>query len=431
MQKTNGIIVVGGGLAGLTAAVMLARANRRVTLFEKAAHVGGRAMTSHEQGFAFNLGPHALYAEGAAARTFKELGIQYTAHRPQLGGYALVEGRRETFPSGALSLMTTGLFSTAEKFEAGQWLTKLGKLDVSDLHGVTLHDWLESNIRHLRLRQFLQALARLTTYAGDAQRQSAAAAIAQMQLGLSSGVRYLDGGWQTLVDGLREAAVAAGVTIETGQRAQSIIVEEGVESGRVCGVAMADGAVCAAESVIIAASPAEAMALTESFAPAAWQQQLKDLIPVKAACLDVALARLPQPNARFGLGIDQPLYVSVHSATAQLAPSGGALIHVAKYLMTDETTSAKSLEAELEQVLDATQPGWRDVLVKRRFMPALTVNHALVTAAMGGRAGRPAVVVPDVAGLFIAGDWVGAEGQLADASAASAATAASSILAAS
>ncbi len=416
MQKTNDIIIVGGGLAGLTAAVMLARANRRVTLLEKATQLGGRAMTNHEQGFAFNLGPHALYAEGAAARTFKELGIQYSAHRPQIGGYALVEGRRETFPSGALSLMTTGLFTAAEKFEAGQWLAKLGKLDVSDLHDVTLHDWLESNFRHLRVRQLIQALARLTTYAGDAQRQSAAAAIAQMQLGISSGVRYVDGGWQTLIDRLREVAIKAGVTIETGQRAQSVTVE----SGRVSGVALADGVIRAAAAVIIAASPTEVLALTESFAPAAWSQQLKELIPVKAACLDVALARLPQPDARFGLSVDQPFYFSVHSATAQLAPTGGALIHVAKYLMTDEATSPKSLETELEQVLDLMQPGWRKVLVKRRFMPALTVNHALVTAATMG---RPEVSVPSVAGLFIAGDWVGAEGQLADVSVASAVSA--------
>ncbi|NOT60403.1 MAG: FAD-dependent oxidoreductase, partial [Acidobacteria bacterium] len=62
MPTTSNVIIIGGGLAGLTAAVTLARANRRVTLLEKAAQLGGRAMTSHESGFAFNLGPHALYA---------------------------------------------------------------------------------------------------------------------------------------------------------------------------------------------------------------------------------------------------------------------------------------------------------------------------------------------------------------------------------
>ena len=424
MLPTSNVIIIGGGLAGLTAAVTLARAGRRVTLFEKAARVGGRAMTSREQGFAFNLGPHALYANGAATRTLKELGIQWSAHRPQLGGYALVEGRREIFPSGALSLMTTGLFTTAEKFEAGQWLTKLGKLDVSDLQHVTWQDWLTENIRHLRLRQFLQALARLTTYASDAQRQSAAAALAQMQLGLSSGVRYLDGGWQTLVDGLREAALAAGVNLETSQRAQTVVVEQ----GQTRGVMLADGQTREASHVLLAASPSAAVALTAAFAPATWQRQLNELLPVKAACLDVALARLPQPEARFALGIDQPLYVSVHSATAQLAPAGGALVHAAKYLMTGEQTPAQTLEAELEQTLDSVQSGWRDVLVKRRFMPALTVNHALTTAEQKGAAGRPPVVVPEVASLFIAGDWVGPEGQLADASVASATAAARAIL---
>ncbi|HJQ84564.1 MAG TPA: FAD-dependent oxidoreductase, partial [Candidatus Binatia bacterium] len=34
-------IVVGGGLAGLTAATLLARAGRRVTLYERSPAVGG------------------------------------------------------------------------------------------------------------------------------------------------------------------------------------------------------------------------------------------------------------------------------------------------------------------------------------------------------------------------------------------------------
>ena len=424
MQSENEVIIVGGGLAGLTAAVTLARAGRRVKLFERAASVGGRALTSQHGAFAFNLGPHALYAEGAATRILKELNIQWHSQRPALGGYALVEGRRETFPAGAASLMTTGLFTVAEKWEAGQWLAKLGKLEVSDLQDISLQDWLAEKVSHLRLRQFLQALVRISTYANDAQRQSAGAALAQLQMGLAAGVRYLDGGWQTLVDGLQAAASAAGVNIQTSQPVQSVVVEQ----GQTRGVTVADGSLHAARQVVLAASPAVALSLTSDFAPTAWQQQLNGLLPVKAACLDVALKQLPQPQARFALGIDQPLYFSVHSATARLAPSKGALIHVAKYLATDEQTPAPAIETELEQILDLLQPGWRDVLVKRRFMPALTVNHALVTAAQGGLRGRPAIHLPDTTGLFIAGDWVGDEGQLADASVASAAATARAIL---
>ena len=48
-------VIVGGGLAGLTVAALLARAGRSVTLFEKASHLGGRAITTDQYGFLFNL----------------------------------------------------------------------------------------------------------------------------------------------------------------------------------------------------------------------------------------------------------------------------------------------------------------------------------------------------------------------------------------
>jgi hypothetical protein len=48
----------------------------------------------------------------------------------------------------------------------------------------------------------------------------------------------------------------------------------------------------------------------------------------------------------------------------------------------------------------------------------------LPTAAIHGVDGRPGPAVEDVAGLFIAGDWTGQEGWLADASLASGAKAA-------
>jgi phytoene dehydrogenase-like protein len=149
---------------------------------------------------------------------------------------------------------------------------------------------------------------------------------------------------------------------------------------------------------------------------------------VRAACLDVGLSRLPVAGATFALGIDEPVYASVHSAVARLHPGAGAVIHVAKYLPVGGDGDAADAQL-LEGVLDLLQPGWRDVVVARRFLPELTVSHALVTAAQGGLAARPGPAVPGVAGLYVAGDWVGPEGLLADASVASAARAAELALA--
>jgi len=133
----------------------------------------------------------------------------------------------------------------------------------------------------------------------------------------------------------------------------------------------------------------------------------------------VALARLPDPRATFALGVDWPLYLSVHSRTARVAPPGAALVCTMKYLAPQETPDAARDLAELESLLDALQPGWRDVAVDRRWLPAMVASNALVTAAAGGAAGRPGPAVPDAAGVWVVGDWVGGEGMLLDAAMAS------------
>lgn len=75
-------------------------------------------------------------------------------------------------------------------------------------------------------------------------------------------------------------------------------------------------------------------------------------------------------------------------------------------------------------MLDSAQPGWREQVIHRRFMPALVVANDIPQAARGGLAGRPGPEVPDAPGLFVAGDWVGPEGMLSDAATASARAAA-------
>ncbi|HEX4951636.1 MAG TPA: NAD(P)/FAD-dependent oxidoreductase [Blastocatellia bacterium] len=411
--------IVGGGIAGLTAAAYLARAGHTVTVLEKAHTPGGRARTETKQGFSFNFGPHALYRNGAGVKILAELGVEFTGKIAGTdGAYALDNGARHTLPGGFVSMLTTGLLNLPGKLEAAKLLAALPKLNAADYDDLTVREWLEQTVKHPKVQQLVQALFRVTTYANDPARQSAGAAIRQLQMGLSGGVYYLDYGWQTLVNGLRAVAEQAGAIIQT--EASVAAVEPRAQG---FDIQLANGKSHTASSVIIAASPTEAATLVKQNEPLT--EWARTMIPVRAACLDVALAHLPEPHARFALGIDQPYYFSVHSATAQLAPDNGALIHAAKYLPTNSDADARTIEQELEEVFDLMQPGWRNVVVARRFLPRLTVTNALVTATNGGT--RPGPAVPGLAGLFVTGDWVGSEGQLADASFASAKAAAEMI----
>jgi 2-polyprenyl-6-methoxyphenol hydroxylase-like FAD-dependent oxidoreductase len=84
------VAVIGGGIAGLTAATLVARTGKSVIVFEQAEHVGGRGVTQNIQGFHFNLGPHALYRAGHAVRVLKELGITIPDGKVGTAGSKLV-----------------------------------------------------------------------------------------------------------------------------------------------------------------------------------------------------------------------------------------------------------------------------------------------------------------------------------------------------
>jgi protoporphyrinogen oxidase len=62
-RSVRHITVVGGGFAGLTAAITCAEAGAQVTLYEAHDTLGGRARTS-EGAYRTNEGPHAFYASG-------------------------------------------------------------------------------------------------------------------------------------------------------------------------------------------------------------------------------------------------------------------------------------------------------------------------------------------------------------------------------
>lgn len=415
------VIVVGGGLAGLTAANFLAKNGREVTLFEKSHALGGRAATTNKNGIHFNLGPHALYRGGQAYQILRELGVEFSGAFPKVdGNLAISGGRKHTLPGGLLTLLTTNLFGVSAKLEAARLLATLPKVDAQAVNHLSVREWLDQEVRHKDVRQFIQAFFRVATYANNPEHQSAGAALSQFQMALRESVVYLNDGWQTLVDGLRANAEKSGVKIVSEARVVKIELASAFQQAgnRVTSVRLADGTTHNATSVIIAAGPDEACDLVEGGEKAVLGEWTRKAIPVKAACLDIALERLPRPQTTFALGLDRPLYLSVHSAAAKLAPAGNAVIHVAMYLGS-ETLAPNAIRHELEELLDLVQPGWQDLVIGQRFLPSMTVSNALTTAEQNGNSGRPGPEVPGIEGLYVAGDWVGTEGLLADASVAS------------
>jgi len=394
----------------------------RVRLLEQSHSLGGRAQTKPQDGFYLNIGPHALYRGGRGIEVLRELGVEPHGRVPSVSGaFAVKDGVKHTFPAGAVSLLTTSLFGLLAKLEAARLLASIGRIDGNRFMDVSVREWLDQTLSHNEVKDFVLAVFRLATYTNAPDLVSAGAAIEQLKKAFDTSVLYLDGGWQTLVEGLREAAALAGVIIETGARVDAVTRDA---AGAVEGVRLSDGRLIITSTVVIASSPSAAVRLVENADRTSMARWADRAIPVRAACLDVALSRLRRPKATFALGIDRPLYLSVHSATAQLAPEGGALIQTATYLPPEHRGPAEEVERELEGLLDLVQPGWREAVVYRRFLPDMIVMNAMPLASGDGTRGRPGPRVADVRGLFVAGDWVGNEGLLADASLASAKAAA-------
>ena len=68
------VIVIGGGMGGLSAAIGLAARGARVTLLEKNARMGGKLNMWEADGFTFDTGPHVLTMPWALEEVFAAAG---------------------------------------------------------------------------------------------------------------------------------------------------------------------------------------------------------------------------------------------------------------------------------------------------------------------------------------------------------------------
>jgi phytoene dehydrogenase-like protein len=219
-------VVLGGGVAGLAAATYIARGGRAVTVVEKASTLGGRAATDQPNGFALNRGAHALYTGGAGSAVLRELGVSYSYGIPRRL-FALDERGMHRLPASPLDLLLTTLLDGADKREVLGLFARLGAIHTATLGELPAAEWIDRTVRRRRVRALLRSIARVYTYSIALDLASADTVVTKLQQTARHPVHYVDGGWQTIVHGLRDAALQAGATLRTSTGADAIRLDNG------------------------------------------------------------------------------------------------------------------------------------------------------------------------------------------------------------
>ena len=423
MSEHYDVAIVGGGIAGLTAALYLAKGGKKVVILELQNRIGGRAITNKKDGIRFNLGFHALYA-GVAYQIFNELQLNQDIFRKvnEFYPYGIWKEKLHYFPATADLLMRTKLLSAAEKVKFGALLMKILKLDTASMPKESLRSWMENNIQSPMVRHLLYVLIRGGTYIQAPDLHVAGPLFRQIQHSIT-GVYYLKQGWDSLVRELSQEAQRHGVELLTNRKVTSVDHRDGQVHSVIC----ANEERIRVSQVLLTTSPkviSKLVPLSEQTALKTWEEQA---IPIKAACLDVGLRHLPSHRHQFVYGVDQPIMLINASRINGLElsePNDVQVFQMIKFLNQD--SDPKKDRQQLENALELVQPGWKQEVIAQQFLPRMTVVHDFMHM---NRKENPGPAIPEIKGLYVAGDWASHGEYLVDGAAASAKRAAMSILA--
>lgn len=421
------VIVIGAGIAGLSAALTATRAGYR-TLVLDAHTAGGRARTMHLDGFAHNIGPHALYRSGHLHDLLARHAITMPGRKPDATHVRLLrDGVLTPVTMKPTDLLRTSLLGKRDRLRLMALLASVQRGKPASLVGTTVDDWLGD--QPLRVRQFIDMLIRVATYTNAPSTFDAGAALQQLQMAIGTGVDYLDNGWEAMVAAMIAVIRSRGGEIVTGVQARAVLAD-----GPSVDVEVGDRVLHASSVVLASGGPTVVERLTG--ARPAGRENLSP--PIVSATMDLALRR---PYEGIVFGLDRPLYLSPHAPVARLAPDGHGLVSVMHYLANDVSDAAAA--AGVDEA--GAGPGWPthpkaslrdadrlemralarlsgiddDDVLHEKYSHRLVVAHGSPTAAGGGLRGRPTTDALGIAGVHIAGDWVGPVGLLADAAAAS------------
>jgi phytoene dehydrogenase-like protein len=300
------ILIVGGGLGGLTAGVALANQGRKVVLFEKETKVGGYATSFTRAGYTFDPALHAV-TEGGGGGVFQTLisslgidsGVSFVklnrAFSVRFGKFAfdmpndpdaLYAALADAFPEERVGLArfrqhlesSAGIYGPVLLGHNPGWRSVgafIPRIPVFLSQTVMpTHDYLGRFIRSGRLKALLFQPA---VFLGIPSTEFPVINYMMMtHLLVGKGMYTVNEGGAGLSRALAERFIRQGGEIVTKARVESIIVRK----GKACGVRLAGGAVHEARAVIANMGPTAlaAMLPPEAF-PAPYMRTLKKLRP--------------------------------------------------------------------------------------------------------------------------------------------------------
>lgn len=363
------VTVVGGGLAGLTAAISCAEKGAAVLLHEAHGNVGGRARSTPAPYIA-NDGTHAFY-EGAPWRWLCARGLVQPAHTLGLRQLSRVrfrhEGRlRRTPPRGFVAMVTLGRRHRAPvELSFRDWaVRRFGENACRAAEGVVGPAIYDADPGRLSAAFVFERLLRVTTPA------------------FPPATRYPSGGWAAVVERMERHARSLGVCVETGSRITDL-----PETG----------------PVIVATSLAAARSLFDDDT-LRWEGG-------RAALLDVGLRHADcDPFAVFDCD-EGAMIERFTSQDPTLAPAGHVLLQGEIPLRPGE--SKLDGLVRLESLCDLAFSEWRHRITWRRDQVANDRTGAL---DLPGRTWRDRPAVDQGGDRYLIGDAVAAPGLLAEVS---------------